>query len=292
MFIRKTKFIFPLLLLTLLIGQVPGRALADTPELEEVKLVGQLQSVLLTTVQTALGGWFLAEPEAKSALAKGLKDFGEIAGRIRSKLKVDKPGYKIRTKYYNKLVAKYADVKLTGLELFKTRPGTRDLDPKPALALRKSADQVTYRIHELIRHCSEKADLKGYSQDRRRDLAEALVILEMEANLYHAAKEAITENITAKAGEAVAYWHNLGTFDFNAALYRTLVDLHDPANKTKAEMFAKLLELKHDLLNAGESVYVRTHKTARPAKPEVKDLMTACRKIGPVLAKLLEMAGR
>jgi len=84
----------------------------------------------------------------------------------------------------------------------------------------------------------------------------------------------------------MGYWHSLGEFDIHAAMYRGLVDFERPEHKTKARLFGRLLEAKHDILVKGEAMYLMVERTARPCLEEAKLLQEAAAAVEPLFQAL------
>ena len=279
--------------IALLFWAASGPAGAATPRetekstaVQALILAAEMQGVLLRGITSAFTCAFLGQSREETGFYADLELFGAKARQLRPLIEIDRPNSKKKTKYYNKLISQYSDIKSLGDGLLEGYAKSGKVDRSLALKLRRAANRVTYRTHELLRFCAEDIDFSSLNPVQRRHYVEGMLIMKMYSNLMGAVKEAFADQLTGDDDPAVGYWHSLGEFDIHAAMYRGLVDFSLPENKTKARLFGRLLKSKHDILIKGEAMYLMVERTARPCLEEAKVLQEAVAEVEPIFQAL------
>lgn len=277
---RRLAATFGVLLITVLLTGPVLAGPVDNPKIKAFLLAGRLQAELLNNIGQTFSDMTLKQARSQLTIFDDIKKFKDMAAQLKDIIGYDQPGREKITKYYKKLINSKRTVDIKSIALLQAHNEDGRIDLETARALAEEADRVMYRVQELIRHLHADIDLTGTSRPVRMQLAEALLLVQMQGGLLQAVKEAFEETIGGMTGGSDNFWYDLGLFDVNAAVYRTIVDLDDPANKAKRQLYDSLKRLKHEVVMTGEKMFVASKKSG---KTELAD----CRKLLDIKIKTL-----
>ena len=228
-----------LIITVLLTGLFPTESVlagpVDDPKIKAFLLAGRLQSELLNNIGQTFSDMTIKQPRSQLTIFDDIKKFKDMAAQLKGIIGYDQPGREKLTKYYKKANQQQNEtVDMASIALLQAHNENGRIDLETAKTLAEEADRVMYRIQELIRHLHADIDLTGMPRPVRMQLAEALLLVQMQGGLLQAVKEAFEEtHLRHDRRPPTTSGTAWACFDVNAAVYRTIVDLDDPGNKNQ-----------------------------------------------------------
>ncbi|MEW5726062.1 MAG: hypothetical protein AB1896_23335, partial [Thermodesulfobacteriota bacterium] len=143
--------------------------------------------------------------------------------------------------------------------------------------------RLGYALKRTIQYLCEA--LAQQTKSPRR-YTEALLVMGMNYSFGESIQVAYNQLYRTEAMVEVGYWNTVADFEVLAASYKMIAGLSNPKNKTKAELFAKIDALQHQVTVTGEKI-VTAAKGVKPDFEAARKLKGLSVEAAPLFQKLV-----